>query len=211
MLVTKNEQLAEQLLDELMEEINEDREGMHPSVTDLIGCLTRSYYDAQTSKAAHTTKTKLYFLIGLGLERALLVKRKGVSTYGVTEGVHWHVDSIDHGLLEMKSTRANPARGSDGFSERWLKQIKSYLKATGGLDCDLVIVYLIQPAFEVFRLSFTQVEIDTHWAWMMKRKWVWEEHQNLGTSPKAFTYNEPWECRDCAYKLICETKQRMGL
>lgn len=203
--------LEDKLLDEMMEEIEEDRTAMHPSVTDLIDCLTKTYYNAQSARPPHTKRTKLYFLIGLGLERALLVKRKGEPTYGVTEGIHWHVDSLDEGLIELKSTRANPNKGEDGFSERWLRQIKSYLSAIGQGTVDLAIVYLIQPEFAVYRLTFDQHELDMNWSWMKLRRDVWNRHQEEGTSPKAFTYNEDWECRDCAYKLICETKSRMGL
>jgi hypothetical protein len=209
--VTKNDQLTHELLDELMQEINEDRSGMHPSVTDLIDCLTKTYYNAQVDRPGYTFRTKLYFLIGLGLERALLVKRKGEPTYGITDGIHWHVDSVDQGLLELKSTRANPNKGEDGFSGRWLKQVKSYLSALNRRTADLVVIYLIQPELIAYRLTFEQMELDMNWEVMKGRRDVWNRHQELGTSPKAFTYNEEWECKDCVYKLICETKSRMGL
>ena len=216
MEVTRNDALAHTLLAEMFEEINENREGMHPSVSDLIGCLTKSYYDTEPDNAFELTdKTKLYFLIGLGLERALLVKRKETPIYGEHEGIHWHVDSLDGGLIELKSTRANPSKGMDGVSERWLRQIKSYLRANGLREVDLAIVYLIQPDFTVYHLSFSDFELDVHWQWMQYRKDVWNVAKETKTPPKAFQWNEgasptSWECSSCQYKLICELNGSLG-
>lgn len=211
MNVTRNDALTSELLREMFEETRENREGQHPSVTDLIGCLTKSYYDTEPGNDLEPNdKTKLYFLIGLGLERALLVSRKGMPTYGETDGIHWHVDSLDAGLLELKSTRANPNKGADGFSERWLKQIRSYLKANDLHEVDLAIIYLIQPDFTVYRITFDQWELDTHWEWMKTRRDVWNMAKATKTPPKAFKWNEDWECKECAYKVICELNANLG-
>lgn len=211
MNVTRNDYLATELLREMMAEIKENRGGQHPSVTDLIGCLTKSYYDTEPDNELEPTdKTKLFFLIGLGLERALLVSRKNVPIYGETEGIHWHVDSLDHGLLELKSTRANPNKGSDGLSARWHKQIKSYLKANNLREVDLAVIYLIQPEFIVWHISYEQWELDIHWDWMQSRRLVWNEAKATKTPPKAFQWNEQWECKDCAYKILCELNSGLG-
>lgn len=211
MNVTRNDYLATELLREMMAEIKENRGGQHPSVTDLIGCLTKSYYDTEPDNELEPTdKTKLFFVIGLGLERALLVSRKNVPIYGETEGIHWHVDSLDHGLLELKSTRANPNKGSDGFSDRWHKQIKSYLKANNLREVDLAVIYLIQPEFIVWHISYEQWELDIHWDWMQSRRLVWNEAKATKTPPKAFQWNEQWECKDCAYKILCELNSGLG-
>lgn len=211
MRVTHNDALAETLLNELMKEIDENRKSMHPSVTDLIYCLTKSYYNTQEDRPGHSFKTKLYFLIGLGLERSLLTARKGQPTYGVFEGIHYHLDSIDEGLLELKSTRANPKKMEAGeFSESWLRQAKSYCKAVGVTEFDLAVVFIIQPEFTVYRIKFDQREIDDHWAWMKARQEVWETAVKTNEAPASFQYNEQWECRDCAYLLLCQTRNRLG-
>lgn len=209
MRVTKNDRLAQTLLSEMMDEINENREGQHPSITDLIDCLTKTFYNTY-SPVEHSEKTKLYFLIGLGLERSLLIKRKGQPTYGETEGIHWHVDSVDEGLLELKSTRKNPKQGEEGWSERWLKQIKGYLRAIGENEADLAVVYLIQPEFHVWRITFDKLELDIHWNWLQQRRAVWETAKATNIPPKAFTYNESWECEGCQYKVLCDIKSRRG-
>lgn len=212
MNVVRNDGLARELLAEMWEEIQEDRTGQHPSVTDLIGCLTKSYYDTEeTNTLEHNDKTKMFFLIGLGLERALLVKRKETPVAGVTDGIYWHVDSIDQGLLEVKSTRANPKRIEGGdWNERWMRQIKSYLKGVGETHADFAIVYIIQAQLDAYRLTFSQFEIDTHWEWMKVRRDVWVKAKADKKSPKAFHWNEKWECDECPYKVLCELKASMG-
>lgn len=212
MNVTRNDRLAETLLDEMMKEISEDREGQHPSVTDLIGCLTKSYYDTEeTNTLTLNFKTKLFFLIGLGLERNLLVSRKKYPIYGETDGIHWHVDSLDEGLLELKSTRMSPKTIEEGkWSDRWMRQVKSYLRANNLLHVDFAIIFLIQPDFIAYRLTFSQFELDTHWEWMKSRRDVWNQAKATRTPPKAFAWNEEWECKECPYKLLCELKGSMG-
>lgn len=211
MNVTRNDKLASTLLSEMMSEINENRTGMHPSVTDLIGCLTKSYYDTEPGNHLEPNdKTKLFFVIGLGLERNLLVLRKETPTYGETDGIHWHVDSLDGGLIELKSTRANPNKGENGISDRYQLQIKSYLKANNLREVDLAIIYLIQPEFIVWHITFDQWELDTHWEWMKQRRDVWNEAKASRTPPKAFTWNQEWECKECPYKILCELNSSMG-
>jgi hypothetical protein len=213
LIIQKNERLADELLDELMEEILEpERKEQHPSVTDLIRCLTQSYYNSRPDAPDFTKKTKIFFTTGLGLERALLMKRKDVPTYGVTEGIHWHTDSLDHGLVELKSTRMSVKRlEEEGLPGYWLKQIKSYLKSVGMLQVDLAVIYLIPAEFTVYRLTFEQMEIDMHWEWMKERRDEWNRAKESGQAPKAFAWNESWECTDCQYKLVCQMKERAGL
>lgn len=184
---------------------------MHPSVTDLIGCLTKSYYDTEpTNHLEPNDKTKLFFTIGLGLERNLLVLRKETPIYGETDGIHWHVDSLDGGLIELKSTRANPNKGEGGISDRWQRQIKSYLKANNLREVDIAVIYLIQPEFIVWHITFDQWELDTHWEWMKQRRDVWNEAKATRTPPQAFRWNEEWECKECPYKILCELNSSMG-
>ena len=212
MYFTRNDQLSDELLDEMMEDDREDRSAMHPSITDLMYCLTKTMYDSQADRAGHTRQTKVYFLIGLGLERALLVRRKNDPTYGETDGIHWHVDSIDKGLFELKSTRIDPKKAAAGdFNERWLKQIRGYLGATGRTSADIGIVSLIQAQFDVYRLVFEQAEIDAEWDWFKERRDIWNFWKGQDKVVPPYTTNESWECKDCAYKLICQTRSRLGV
>lgn len=209
MKVQINDQLANATLDELMAEIDEDRSGMHPSVTDLVYCLTKSYFNLH-QKAKHTRKVKVFFLVGLGLERALLVARKKVETYGENEGVHYHVDSRDEGLFELKSTRASKKKMDEGdFPEAWLKQTKSYLNLLGGNQVDLGVVFLIPGEFEVYRLTFDERELEENKLWLLSRRDEFNRAVEFGDPPESFKWNQDWECGDCQYKIVCQ--MRTGL
>lgn len=213
MQVLENTKLAQDLLKELMDEIDEDRSAMHPSVTDLIYCLTKSWYKANGQALEETDKTKLYFVIGLGLERALLVARKVKPVYGEFEGVHYHLDSIDQGLLELKSTRAWPAKEGEEpkFSDSWIRQTQAYCKANGILQCDIAVIYIGKPDFRAYNVTYTQAEVDKNWDWIIKRKAIWESAMATMTVPKAYSTNEDWECKECTYKMVCDVKKRLGL
>lgn len=208
MIVQQHDWLKDELLSELMAEIEEDRRGMHPSVTDLLSCLTKSFFNQMGQhKLEHTLQTKVFFFVGLGLERALLGGRKEKELVGNTDGIWWHVDSVDNGLVELKSTRTSKKKHTEeGFSQNWMTQVKSYCKAVGVLEVDLAVVYLIQADFEVYHLTFTQEEIDENWEWMLERKRIWDIAIRDDKAPTSFAYNQDWECKDCQYKLICDAR-----
>lgn len=210
--IQENTHLTSKLLAEMMENISEDRSAQHPSVTDLIDCLTKTFYNSEMGSALeYTDQTKAFFLIGLGLESALLARRKEQPVYGEKDGIHYHVDSLDDGLIEVKSTRASVKNTEAGMSERWLRQIKSYAVTTGRQHLDVAVVYLIPGEFKVYRVVFEPVELEVHWQWMQHRRDVWNQAKLTQTPPEAFKWNEDWECKGCQYKMICDMKAARGL
>jgi hypothetical protein len=218
MEVQQNHALTSALLKEMMEHIEDpERVNQHPSVTDLIDCLTKTYYNTEDGgKLEMTDQTKMYFLVGLALESALLPKRKEKPLYGVTDGIHYHVDSQDGDLIELKSTRMSIKNVEEEFSPRWLRQVKGYLYAIGQRAVDIGVIYIIPGDFRVYRVTFTQMELDIHWDWMKKRRDVWNQAKIERQAPKAFAYNDgasrdSWECKSCQYKMICDVRSRMGL
>lgn len=212
MLIRENQELTSTLLAEMMEGISEDRSAQHPSVTDLIDCLTKTYYNSELgSKLEYTDQTKVYFLVGLGLEGALLTRRKENPVAGQKDGIFYHVDSLDGGLIEVKSTRASVNRTEEKFSDRWLRQTKSYAKATGVSFLDVAVIFLIPGEFKVYRVEYDGIELDVHWEWMKHRRDVWLKAKELKRSPEAFRYNEEYECKGCQYKMICDVKAGQGL
>lgn len=193
-----------------MQTIEEDRSGQHPSVTDLLSCLTKSYYNYSSGKLEYTKQTKIFFLIGLGLEQALLSTRKEQAIGGQTDGIFWHVDSRDHGLVEMKSTRASVKKQAGGdFPESWILQTKSYCKVIGTLEVDVAIVYLIPADFRVYRISYSEEEIEDNWSWMLGRKEVWDRAVETGQAPASFMYNADYECKACQYLLLCNMRKEL--
>lgn len=206
-----NDQLANTTLDEMMAEIDEDRTNMHPSVTDLTRCLTQTYLNRH-QKANFTRQTKNFFLIGLGLERALLVARKKEETYGENLGIHYHVDSRDEGLFELKSTRASKKKMDEGdFPESWLKQTMSYLNLIGGNTVDLGVVFLIPAQFEVYRLTFEQRELEENLMWLLSRRDEYNKAVESGVPPESYKWNQEYECKNCQYSIVCQLRSGLGV
>ena len=203
----RDEGLDLQILSEMMAEID-DPTRQHPSVTDLIYCLTKSAHDSWGSKAEPSRQTKLYFTIGLGLEKALLSGRKVEPIAGVFEGIHYHLDSIDNDVLtELKTTRIGVKKTPDEFPQGWLKQIMAYCYVTNRTTAKLVVLHVIQPEIQSWELEFTPEEVASNWNWLRSRRETWEYFRDREEYPTQFTYNEAWECKECVYKLVCDARQ----
>ena len=206
MKFVRNELLEDQLLNELMEEIKDPSRG-HPSVTDLIYCLTKSYYRLEYPDFAPSRKTKLFFVIGLGLEKALLRDSKHPKE-GIYESVYYHIDSLDYlNVTELKSTRAKQ-RTPDEFPGKWLQQHMSYCKTQGVTMGDFAVIYPIPPELICWTVSYTQNEIDANWLWVQERKAIWDKAQQDKEVPTPFKYNEDWECVSCEFLMLCQAKER---
>ena len=212
--VSKNDALASKLLDEMVEEKLEDRTGQHPSVTDLLRCLTASWWDAHR-KVEHGKKKEIFFLIGIGLEKSLLAARKQNPTAGETDGIYWHIDDNDDGLIEVKSYRGSlkkveQADGSFQLPDYYVQQVKSYCVMLGVNQCDLGIIYIIPAEFEVYHIEFDDLELGLHRRWLMARRDVWLVAEAKDKAPESYKHNQDWECRDCQYKLLCQTRKQDG-
>jgi len=214
MIVSKNDALAAKLLDEMVAEKLEDRTGQHPSVTDLLRCLTQSWWDAHR-KLEHGKKKEVFFLIGIGLERSILAARKQNPTAGETEGIYWHVDDNDDGLIEVKSFRGNIRKvelpdGGFALPDYYVEQVKSYCVMLGVSSVDLGIIYIIPAEFEVYHIEFEAMELAFHRRWLHSRRDVWNQAEAIGKAPESYKHNKDWECKDCQYKLLCETRKQGG-
>lgn len=215
------------ILNALMDEIYEDREDQFPGVTSLIYCITKTYWEQKHGKAEPDRTTKLYFSIGLGLERALLKEQKLTGELsGEHEGIFYHIDglAVDE-VVELKSTRISNrtkidksiTKRVDGnyrdvdfidMPESWIRQIMAYCKVKNTLKAKLVVIHVIQPDIRVWDVEFTQKEIDTNWEWLQKRRQVlWLGLEN-NRPPTPFEYNMDWECEKCPWALLCGVESK---
>ena len=107
MKTQRNPQYEDKILNDLMEEIAEDRSNQFPGVTSLIYCITKTFWEHKYGRGEPDRQTKLFFVTGLGLERALLKSQKeGNLLVGEHEGVFYHIDGLDeNSVVELKSTR----------------------------------------------------------------------------------------------------------
>jgi len=208
---TEDSSLATRMLSDLGEEIWIDKH--LPHVTELIYCLTRSWYQRR-KPLPFTPREVLLFSTGIGLEGVLL-KRHKRQVEGVLDGIGYAIDFLAYEEYpgELKLTRFSAKKGPDELPMTWKRQVLSYLRCHGGVLVLLAILHLMGdyappfPMLKVWQGKALHWEIDMNWAWMLMRKDTYIASLETDTPPEQFTYNEDWECTGCGYKLICDANQ----
>ena len=211
MIVTRDEAFEDLLLDEMVEAYKEDRSGQHPSISDLVKCVTKSWYDMRSGGAVHSRQTKLFFAIGIATEHALLAGRREQTAAGEHEGIWYHIDNLQgvDAIVELKTTRKSMKGYEENIPSAHLKQIKGYLKTQGMLKVKYAVVFLIPAEIIAWELEFTQEEVDEQWAWFQERKDAYNQAVAEDVAPEAFKWNEDWECKGCSYKMLCDANSNM--
>lgn len=209
----ENPQLADRLLDIIAEDMKLDKP--LPHVTELIYCLTRSYHD-RFDYIPLSPKEVVLFSIGVELGKSM-VRSHRQEVDGVLDGIHYSIDFMDPEggaesamlggrLGEVKSTRMAPKKLPADFPTTWMKQLLSYMMCQGDTQAVYSVIYLQPALFKTWEVEATQQEVDDNWDWMKERHATYMDFIGDGEVPTPFTYNESWECKNCRYKLICDTK-----
>lgn len=205
MNINVNPNMKEWVLERLRVEYSSPRP--FPHATELIYCLTRSYYD-RLDPLLPTEREMLMFSVGFGMER-LLLRGAGVKPLKLDD-VNLSPDFLmvngDQGYGELKTTRQKPppAGSAPELSEGWLKQIMCYCWATKTVSYNLAVLHIIQPELRAWELGFEVGELEENWQWMMDRKQEYVGWVGMVTPPTAFKYNMEWECGYCRYKTRCD-------
>jgi len=211
MIVTEVPSLSESIILALEEDYRLEKP--MPHLTELIYCLTRSYWD-RFQPVPSTDNERLMFAIGIGLERSLLRGNDRPEPRQV-RGIWLSPDSFILNSLEMelKTTRASiKTFASNGFPESWLKQIKAYCLTVPSLSYRLVVLHLMGnysppfPMLKSYELTFDWQELQDNWEWLEGRRDAYQEFILSETPPDSFTYNEDWECTNCRYLLRCQAR-----
>ncbi len=215
MIAIESPVLREQMLTVLRDEYNlgGTREGLH--VSDLIYCLTKTYWKGVEPEPPTEDEIGLW-AIGWALER-VMISRLHVEPLEV-DGIVGTIDFAfpDGTPADLKTTRMAPGglKGAGGFvmPEGWLRQFKSYLymlnrtydtPAMRGHSFGVVAVHLIQPEIKVWHLQFSDAELEQNWAEMLMRKDALEEIRRTD-DPQPYQHRlGEWECKNCAYNLRC--------
>ena len=200
--------LAKEMLAMLDQDVRQVKTQTHP--TELIYCLTKSWYRRRKPLASSDTET-LLFLCGIGLEEVLLRPHENQQTKLELDGIHCTLDFTPEGRVgEVKSTRMGTKKFPGGAPEGWTRQMLSYMKAYGVLEGSFVIIHLMGsysppfPMLVAWRVTATQEEVDENWRWMLGRKEIYLGYLETDGAPPPFTHCEIWECGNCGYKMICE-------
>lgn len=227
----RNPQLETQALENLKASY-EQRDNGKIHLTDLIYCLTRSYYD-KTQPMPPTPEELMLFSLGFGLQRILVPKEQEAQEIEC-DGITLSPDFISVGgeLAELKTTRMSTRqRTQDGqwedkdFPETWVEQMMGYCYANqqcnvmAGLqppdqledmEYDLLVLHMLGnyappfPQLIGWRLKFTQQELEDFWQYIQYRKLVLEEALRDQKPPTPYSWNRDWECKSCRYKMQCD-------
>ncbi len=220
MIVTPNPERRQKLINNAREVsgVNEERTGTH--LSDLTVCITKTFWKKFNKGRTinFTDQTVLFFLIGLGLEKMLRGGEPAPATK-IKDGVEYTPDHYDPEFEmfdEMKSTRMGWKKDGDeptkGWPAEWIRRMKGYCYAEGvekwGMD-----VFLVIPAqLHAVDFTFDPVELQEFWHdYVLPRKAILEEALETGVPPKAFEYNDDWECEKCEALLLCENSRTLEL
>lgn len=204
-----NPAMREWVLDRLTSEYRTPKPTPHS--TQLIYCLTNSYYELYDPLPL-TERELLLFSVGFGMERVLLGKTKDSPLK--VDGIYVSPDfmMVEGEWGELKTTRMKPpAHGAEmPLPEGWVKQIKAYCHCIGVTHYNLAVLHVIQPALTTWRLDFTPEELLENWEWIKYRLATLVGYIGDVEPPIPFTYNMEWECGYCNYRPRCELARLGG-
>lgn len=181
--------------------------GIH--MTELIYCLTKTYYDRLENQPV-TNEGNLLMGLGIGLER-LFIPEEMRATPKSRDGIEYSPDFWfgNHGLCELKTTRQgiNRARNRD-FPDTWIQQIKGYCYAENQTDYGLVIVHLVgeyqkngfQPLMSAWKFQFEPDELKQIWDYFLFRRQALFTAFSQQVAPTPYRWCQEWECKYCQYR-----------
>jgi len=189
-----------------------------PHLTELVYCLTRSYWDRRDPVPPNEREI-LLFALGWGLERLLLIGERKAAA-GCSEGIYYSPDFLAFTDLpaELKTTRMSTRRinSAADLPVTWQRQILGYMHCLGVTEYELAILFILgdyKPPFPQligYRLSATPEEVASNWQWLLARKELYLTCLAEHIPPPPGHVCEEWECKECRYALRCEAERRKG-
>lgn len=185
-----------------------------PHLTELVYCLTRSYYE-RMQPVPQTDKEIILFASGWGLERLLLAGERKLE-YGCIDGIHYSPDFLAFTELpgELKTTRMSHKRiVQEGLPEGWKRQILGYMHCLGVTEYELGIMFLIQADIVGFRVVATEDEIAENWTMLTTRAAIYLSHIQMEIAPLPYQWCMENECKfggGCRYNIKCEVEATKG-
>ena len=233
MRVQEDNVLRGQILEAIAQGMEDDGpprpEGIH--VSDLLFCLRKAVVRRFQPDPISPQRT-LLFAMGRGMQ-AYLSRASQDEPPMVLDGIWGTVDQLQTGVpalpLEYKATFSHPGWGP---SAHYFQQLASYCKMQGVLEGALVLFYVDgyrafpkpkgftppegpkgtdRPVLLVYRVAFSQDDLDNWWWEMLQRKNVLENaleeaapltlQQRVELVP--LTEHWTWECGACPLGGLC--------
>lgn len=213
MEVVDNPELNKVMLKYLADKykIMERREGLH--LSSLIGCLTRSFYEA-VNPIEPTEPELMLFITGYALQDAVTPKDAKAPLY-TKDGITYSPDfELTIGnrkcedTFEIKSTRIST--NNPNVNENWIEYMKGGCHILDKRVYNLSAIHLMgnyKPPFPILMtktITFTDEEIADNWDYILVRKEVLEEAFRDKKPPLPFYHCKEWECKYCRYKMQCD-------
>lgn len=213
----ENKALQHALTDRLRELYGQPLGGF-PHVTQLIYCLSKSYWD-KCAPLGPLDSELMLFATGAGLER-VLIDPEWKAEAKQKDGIWYSVDFKLLGRLgELKTTRISANRATEELPQGWLRQMMAYCHAEGEVGMDLAVLHLMgtwRPPFPLppkcWFVEFELAELWENWQWLLGRKQVLDGMLSRGEA-LAGQVCESWECplrskkAKCRYQMRCEMEE----
>ncbi len=214
-----NPELKQKMLDHLADlyKIKEIREPNH--LSSYVYCRTRGFLD-QKQAIEPTEEEVMLFAIGYGLQDVLTPKDATAELHEFA-GIIYRPDMTltraeFERLQELKTTRKSAKNHyiDEYIPVTWLAYMKGGCKIRKTNQYDLIVLYLMGsysppfPQIYADTFYFTDEEVEENWQTIMANKKVLDESLKAGKPPTPFQHCYEWECKNCRYKLVCETLVR---
>jgi len=203
-------ELADEMYRLLIQKVTELTHGQKRSggihLTELIYCLTSSYWD-KVMPLPFGRQEAITMALGIGFERVLIPEDMRAKP-GTCDGIDYSPDFWFHGDLpsEMKTTRMSTAKTHKrNLPESWVQQIMGYCHAEKKLEYGLGIVHLMggyKPPFPeilAVKFKFDQKELQDNWEFLKWRMQVYINAFGEQKPPTPTKWCKDWECGYCRY------------
>lgn len=180
------------------------RAGIH--ATDCIYCLRKAYFN-KVDPLPPTQTELFYYLLGLGLQDALMPRQAGVSNEIQKDGILLNPDYYNptsRVVAELKTTRMTVKTVEEkGLPDGWVRQMMAYANALGTKSAILILLPIIKPEIISYVLKFELTELQQNWGDILTSAKYLQVALD-SKEPRALPRGEAWETRNCRYKLRCD-------
>lgn len=216
--VTKHKELRDYRIDQLRHKILYDRgKEIHAAYIDLCP-LKSGYRNCLKDAPPVPEKSLLFFASGICMEAWLAPEQiEPQEKDGIIGSLDWR--DTHFGAVEIKSTRSNMEYFNPLTSYPWwLTRLKTYCNIYGLTSMALEVFFWNgnrkdkQIAYDAWKIGFSPIELETHWALALRRRDVLVEIFDAISEgqppPIKRIWLSSWECRLCEFKGLCEYHKR---
>ena len=224
MKVSIDDHVKDKLIREVKLQLAKDSRDFDTPVhlSDLTRCITKSFWsrllassnagDIQANADAIDDRAALFMYIGV-MSEAVLERLAPEQEVRAADGVIATPDwKLDDDYIELKTTRIyvrqeNKVKTypSKGFPSEWVRRMAGYCRIYMVDEWRLGMMLVVPGDIMVYRFEFDRMELLKFWLeFIGPRNDVFRNALRAKLPPKAFRYNDDWECGHCTFKMLCD-------